>query len=754
MSSSQLSGVDKDAISASLSDIPVHATSGPTEERLAEVDWTSRDSMISVFPPYFQEQYKMQKGGKKTMSKSVDLEYFQLKTPFGDRTLIDDSPLKIEAGKRQCLYGANSTGKTLLFSNMSAGTLKGWPKHIGVHHLKELEPHELHDTVLGTVVNSHPLRNALLACKKVLPSILEAEKDETKKEAIQLNLDYVDFNLNSIRSEDAEDRAKKMLRVLGFDDVGMSRPCSSLSGGLRMRVALCVAFFIEADLLLLDEPTNHLDFPSVLWLEGRLRGYRGSFILVSHDRVLLNQTTTATILIEDQKLTYYQMGFKDFEAKKEKDDKKKYDDNEKFLNKNQNFDPSTQLGRLVHDRKVWSQKYYEKQVALAGKFTFPPPTPLKVAPGPDGKVPAQEDVILIDMKNLRFSYDVATGHFIFNDPISFQVKANTRIGVMGPNGAGKSTLLKLLTHKLTPTEGTVTDHPGFVLAYFGQHSTAELDLEKTPMEFMTEHFPDENHALLKTYLSKTGVVGTLADTRMKRLSFSQRSCVVFSKLTFRCPHLLIMDEPTNFLDLESVDSLISACNKYRGALLLVSHNRDFLSKCAKQFLSVVPGQFLLFDDLKRAESSTYTFIQELEEGGSGAKLVGNSLSAGGGALSNFGQKGAEEKKVEEPAVKRDKDGALVFGAGPSKPAAKPVAKPAAAAAAGPVYVANEKIKALWQDGKFYNAIVKKVEAGGKYSVLYTDYGNTVILPASNMQKIAAAPAAAAKTAAPAAAAKK
>lgn len=342
--------VDKDAISASLSDIAVHASS-VSEEQLAKIDWTSRDSMITVFPPYFREQYNMQKGGKKVLNKSVDLEYFQLKTPFGDKTLIDDSPLKLEAGKRQCLYGANSTGKTLLFSNMSAGTIKGWPKHIGVHHLKELEPHELHDTVLGTVVNSHPLRNALLACEKKLRVAVEAESDATKKEAIQANLDYVEFNLNSLRSEDAEDRAKKMLRVLGFDDVGMSRPCSALSGGLRMRVALCMAFFIEADLLLLDEPTNHLDFPSVLWLENRLRGYRGSFLLVSHDRELLNKTTTATILIEDQRLTYHQMGFEEFEKKKEKADKKKYEDNEKFLNKNQNYDPSTQTGRLVHDRK-------------------------------------------------------------------------------------------------------------------------------------------------------------------------------------------------------------------------------------------------------------------------------------------------------------------------------------------------------------------------------------------------------------------
>jgi len=163
---STMSAADKDAVSASLSDIPIQMTSGPTEEAMSKVDWTSKDSMVTLLPTYMQEAIALQKGGKKTLSKAIAIEYFQLKTPFGDRTLIDDSPLNIEAGKRQCLYGQNSTGKTLLFSNMSAGTIKGWPKHINVHHCKELEPHELHETVLGTVVNSHPLRNALIACQK------------------------------------------------------------------------------------------------------------------------------------------------------------------------------------------------------------------------------------------------------------------------------------------------------------------------------------------------------------------------------------------------------------------------------------------------------------------------------------------------------------------------------------------------------------------------------------------------------------
>jgi len=137
----------------------------------------------------------------------------------------------------------------------------------------------------------------------------------------------------------------------------------------------------------------------------------------------------------------------------------------------------------------------------------------------------------------------------------------------------------------------------------------------TAMEYLKLQFPDElNSGMLRKHLGKVGIMGPLAETRLKSLTHGQRSCVMFAKITYACPHLLIMDEPTNFLDLASIDSLISATNKYRGALLLVSHNRGFLLKCATQFLSIVPGQFLLFNDLKSCEQSTYTFIADLESG--------------------------------------------------------------------------------------------------------------------------------------------
>lgn len=702
-------------------------------EMFAQCDWTSRDNIVQLMPNYVQEQYALQKITKKSnYPKNVDIETFTMKTPYGDAELLKNTPLIIEANKRQCLYGANGVGKTLMFMYMSEGKIKGFPKHLHVHHCKELENHELSESVLDTVLHCYPHRNMLMKCEaRLREAVAEAETNNAPTlSTLKENLEWIVQQCNSIRVYDAEERVKKMLRVLGFDDIGMKRLCSALSGGLRMRVALCMAFFIDADLLLLDEPTNHLDFPSVLWLENRLRGYRGSFLLVSHDRILLNNVCTAVMLMEDRQIKYYACGFADFEKRKAADDKKKEDEINKFLIKNVNVDPSTMLGRQKAEKKAWSEAYQQRQVALAGKFTFPEATPLE---NPEN-LPTDQ-ISLINLKDVRFSYNPELGHFIFNTPISFNVTASTRTGVLGPNGAGKSTLLKLLTQKLIPTEGSVIQHPNFKLAYFGQHSTAELDLQKTPSEFMGEQFPEEKGGVLRGHLNKTGVNPNNQDTRMEGLSYSQRSCVIFAKLTFHCPHLLILDEPTNFLDLESVDSLISACNKYKGALLLVSHNRDFLRRCAKTFLSVVPGQFLFFDNLKEAERSTYTFIEEMEEGGStnAASLI--QKNPGGGSVHS------SQKTDAFADVKEEKDavtGMKVMTIG----GAMPVKKPAAAVSAV-AFKEGDKVQALWTDGKWYKAVVKKVLPGNKYTVNYTEYGNTANVPAASVKAGAAAPAKAA-----------
>jgi len=702
-----------------------------TEQIWAQVDWTNKSSIQTTFPNYMRELLSY----KKPPPKNVRIELFSMKTPFGDRYLLKDTDLILEANKRQALFGANATGKSLLFRNMNEGKIKDFPKHLLIHHCKEFENHELGDTVINTVANAHPYMQVLKKCMTKLEEEIAAcpADDADRLSALKENLAYIQFQFKSIGGHTVEDRAIKMLRVLGFDEFGRKKLVSELSGGLRMRVALCMAFIIEPDLLLLDEPTNHLDFPSVLWLENRLRGYKSSFLLVSHDRELLNNVCTGILLLEECQIKYYPMDFKTFEKKKAQEDKKKYEEIEKFLQKHQNVDPSTFLGRQKHDKKLWSEQYQQKQVALAGKFTFPAATPLA---NPENK-PLNE-ISLIRAEKVRFSYKPETNVWIFNDPIDFDVTASFRCGVMGPNGAGKSTLLKLLTKQHKPTEGAIIEHPNYTLAYFGQYSTHELDLTKTAAEWMGEQFPGEIAGQLRQHLAKTSIVGGVQDTRMEALSFSQKSCIVFAKLTYKCPHLLILDEPTNFLDLESVDSLISACNKYAGALLLVSHNRDFLKKCAKHYLSVVPGKFQVYDNMKDAERATYTFIAEMEEGGSVSAQDLVKKNAGGASV--HASQDLREKSGGDAAVDPAEEGVKVLSISGTS-GALPVKKKVVATGAQ-TFTVGEKVQALWTDGKWYAAVIKKVVPNTtKYQITYTEYGNTVNIEGKSIRKAAAKPAA-------------
>ena len=245
------------------------------------IDYTNINSIASTFPNWAFEQHNIRINNLKNISKSVNIEGFTLTTPFKDKVLLEYADLIIEPNRRSVLFGRNSTGKTLLFTNISNGQIKNFPKHIHVHHCKELEPHELGDTVLNTVLYSNHYLNALLDAEKQIKLLLEktsvsdsvSELDDSVKEfrqKLQDNLGRIKMNILSIDGYNAEDRIKKMLKVLGFDENGMQKVCSSLSGGLKMRVALCIAFFVNADLLLLDEPTNHLDHSWLLLRRIRL----------------------------------------------------------------------------------------------------------------------------------------------------------------------------------------------------------------------------------------------------------------------------------------------------------------------------------------------------------------------------------------------------------------------------------------------------------------------------------------------------
>jgi len=584
---------------------------------LPKIDWAVQEQIEWLLPAYRREFLKLERAGEAgKLSKLVEIDNFNLRTPYNDRDLFKSTKLYIEPNKRCAVYGENGSGKTSLFKAIAEGKVRHFPKWMSTHHMKEMPHNESSEkvSVSETVISSHPELRVYRAAKLALANQMrkegEKDKESDRMKALEKNLKWVDFNYARLHGPTAEERASKMLRVLGFDEKGEAQPMSALSGGLRMRVALASAFFIDPDLLLLDEPTNHLDLPSVLWLENRLRGYKGSFLLVTHDRNLLENVVTSVYLLQDLQIKAFTCDFAKFEVTKKKLDADRDKMIDRFMKLNRNLDPTSPLYRTKMSYAKWQMDRQERMVLLTGKFTFQSP---KTLPAPEGV--EQKDVSLIKVDNVRFSYGPERGlPFIFDNPISYEVKMGTRVGVMGPNGAGKSTFLKLITGKIKPVSGTITTNPDYTLAYFGQHSTKELKMEATPLEFMMESFPKANKGKITSHLNKTSITDGEMNTRMENLSFSQRSCVIFAKLTFVPPHLLIMDEPTNFLDLDSVDSLINAANKFNGGLIVVTHNRDFLKRCSRDFLSIVPGAFNTYETMKDAERATYSFITALEKG--------------------------------------------------------------------------------------------------------------------------------------------
>ncbi|KAI8842032.1 P-loop containing nucleoside triphosphate hydrolase protein [Chytriomyces cf. hyalinus JEL632] len=604
-------------------------------EEFPVIDWRQKKEIELLFPKYRREQLKFDNNNEQR-SKVIDINKFTLKSPNNVDILFDNTKLFLETNKRSALFGNNGSGKTCLFEAMSNGSIFNFPSYLFVHHMKELEHNEVRDAVgvLDSVLCSHPYRRVLLAVAIKLESLLAGKEGAIKAEdkaPLEANLTYINKELTNCHgsADQALQIAQAMLRVLGFDETGEKAPLSSLSGGLRMRCALACAFFMSPEVLLLDEPTNHLDLPSVLWLENKLRGYKGTFLLVTHDRVLLENVVTSVMLIADQKLKYFPCDFKEFEVRKEQEDADQEKMIDQFLMRNKNLNPMSPLIKQQNLYIEWKAARQARKVLMQSKFSFPSPKDLPLGPGEA----TQGDISLIKVDNVRFNYDESKGlPWIFDNPISYEIKMNTRVGIMGPNGAGKSTFLKLITGKIHPTSGTITTNKKMTVAYFGQHSTKELDLEDSALDFMVKSFPKDPQGVLKSHLERTSVNDNIMHTRMKNLSFSQRSCVIFAKLTYVPPHLLILDEPTNFLDLETVGSLITACNKFKGGLIIVTHNRDFLKRCSKTFLSLIPGFFLEFDSMKSAERATYSFMQALEEGKQVDAKSAIQQNRGGGAI--------------------------------------------------------------------------------------------------------------------------
>jgi len=493
------------------------------------------------------------------------------------REILEGASASLPAGRRVGLVGRNGAGKSTLFKAI----------------LNELHPD------LGEVSTPSAWRIGSVAQEapssivSLLDTVLEADKERiallarSETETDGHALGDIHARLEAIDAYSAPARAAGILAGLGFNAREQLRPCSEFSGGWRMRVALAAILFAAPDLLLLDEPTNYLDLEGVLWLEDYLKRYRGTVVVVSHDRDLLNNVAEFILHLEYKKLTLYTGNYDTFvetRAMRRANDQafaKKQDAARKHMQAFvDRFKAKASKARQAQSRM--------KMLERMQKVEVPPDeyiAPIRL-PKPENVSPP-----LLTLDKASVGYD---GREVLSN-ISLRFNPDDRIALLGKNGNGKSTLAKLLSGRMEHMGGDVVRSRRLSPGYFAQHQLDEMDPNITPMQTLARYRPKMTETELRTRLGSMGLVGDKALTLVSKLSGGERARLMLTLATLDKPNLLILDEPTNHLDIDAREELLIALNDFEGAVILVSHDRRLIEATMDRLLLVADGRVEPFD---------------------------------------------------------------------------------------------------------------------------------------------------------------
>lgn len=398
----------------------------------------------------------------------------------------------------------------------------------------------------------------------------DAAKLDRDREALDQKLGDIQGKLAEMESDKAESRAASILAGLGFSPERQQFATKTFSGGWRMRLALARALFCEPDLLLLDEPSNMLDVPSITFLSNYLQSYPSTVLVVSHDRAFLNEIATDIIHQHSERLDYYRgANFESFYNTKE-ERKKVYQ--REYEN---NVAQRAHLQAFIDKFRYNAGKAAEAQSRIKKLERMP----ILAAPETEYSVKFQFPEVeklsppIVQMTGVTFGYNADN---ILLKNVDLDVQLDSRIGIVGPNGAGKTTILKLLIGKLQPTQGLISQHSRLRIGFFAQHHVDALDLTMSAVSFMAKEYPGRTEEEYRRQLGAFGITGTTGLQKMAVLSGGQKSRVAFACLALTNPHILVLDEPSNHLDIEAMDALSEALQKFQGGVLMVSHDVTML----------------------------------------------------------------------------------------------------------------------------------------------------------------------------------
>jgi ATP-binding cassette subfamily F protein 3 len=512
------------------------------------------------------------------------LNFSDLTLRRGKRVLFCGATFNLFRGEKVGITGENGSGKSSLLTlvrgelSPDAGTFE-MPRQLALAHVsQELLPSER--AAIDFVLDGDPQLRELEA------QLHQAQQQDDGHHLAELYARY-----GAIGGYDAASRAGRLLHGLGFAATDEQRAVSAFSGGWRVRLNVAQALMCRSELLLLDEPTNHLDLDAIVWLEGWLRDYPGTLLLISHDREFLDRVTDRIVNIEHGHARAYRGNYSAFEQQRASElaeqaalyarQQREIRHMESFVER---FRAKATKARQAQSRlKALErmQRIAPAHVDSSFEFSFAQPARL---PRP---------LLALERQSVGYADRTVVS------AISLTIAPGDRLALLGRNGAGKSTVMKLLAGELAASAGTRTDARDLKIGYFAQHQLEQLKAQDTPYQHLrevSEAMADRaTEQQLRDFLGAFGFQGDRVFEPIAPFSGGEKARLVLALLAYQRPNLLLLDEPTNHLDLEMRQALAVALQDYEGAVILVSHDRHLLRVVADQFLLVDQGRLTEFD---------------------------------------------------------------------------------------------------------------------------------------------------------------
>ena len=506
----------------------------------------------------------------------LNLENITLR--LGGHLILDHASAALPPQSRVGLVGRNGAGKSSLLKiiaglyDADGGTIET-PSGTRIGYVAQETPGGA-ATPFETVLAAATERAALLA---------EAEHAEDPH-----RIGEIHERLNTLDAHGAPAKAARILAGLGFDEEAQHRGLDTFSGGWRMRVALAALLFSEPELLLLDEPSNHLDLEAALWLESFLKSYRGSLIVVSHERDLLNSVVDHILHLERGKMTLYPGNYDSFERQRGE------------------RQAQIEAMRTQQEAKAKKLQAYVDRWRYKAHTARQAQSRLKALAAMKPIAALVEDASLVfdfpSPKELRpplIVLDDAAVGYVPGLPVlsglNLRIDPDDRVALVGRNGNGKTTLARLLAGQLKLAGGSVAASGKLRVGYFAQHQIEELVADETPLQHMERLLPAAKSGEVRAQLGRFGFSGDKAMLKVRQLSGGERARLSLALITRDAPHVLILDEPTNHLDVDARDALVDALTGFGGAVVVVSHDRHLLGLIADRLVLIDGGTAAEFD---------------------------------------------------------------------------------------------------------------------------------------------------------------